>query len=141
MFNRDKKLNFMIKNIFYLSFVVVIFFTISCKKQNGKWKDNIKLSQKTVSFNANANSIVVTTESTGWWLDGITYNNTRTDLTSIKRTDQNFVVTHSDFQVERKDGNQIIVTMNKNTTNADRLLSIGLQSGDYFDGLEITQSK
>jgi len=31
--------------------------------------------------------------------------------------------------------------MNQNTTNADRALSIGLQNGNYFDGVKITQSK
>ena len=130
------------KNTFYLAFVVAILFIISCKKtEQGKWSDNIKLSQKKVSFNSNINSIVVTTESTGWWLGGITYDKKNIDLTNIKRLDQNFTVTEADFQVERKDGNKIIITMNQNTTKSDRLLTIGLQYGDYFDGVEITQSK
>ncbi|WP_316847495.1 hypothetical protein [Pedobacter psychrodurus] len=131
------------KSVFYLSCVVVFFLITSCKKnpEIGKWSDNIKLSQKKVNFNANVNSIVVTTESTGWWLGGISYNKANVDLTNINKTDQGFVVTHADFRVERKDGNKILITMNQNTTHADRLLTIGLQNGDYFDGVEITQSK
>jgi len=139
----NKKLNFMKKNVFYLSCIVVFFLITSCKKnpEIGKWSDNIKLSQKAVNFNANVNSVVVTTESTGWWLSGITYNNVNVDLKDINRTDQGFVVTKPDFRVERKDGNKIMITMNQNTTNSDRLLIIGLQNGDYFDGVKITQSK
>jgi hypothetical protein len=131
------------RNVFYLSCAVMFFLMISCKKnpEIGKWSDNIKLSQKTVNFNSSVNSVVVTTESTGWWLSGITYNNTNVDLTNIQRTDRSFVVINADFQIERKDGNKIMITMNQNTTNSDRLLTIGLQNGDYFDGLKITQSK
>lgn len=131
------------KNISYLLLTAALFFTISCNKgrEIGKWDDNIKLSQKTASFSSNSNSITVTTETTGWWLDGITFNKANVDLKSIERTAQNFVVVQPDFKVERKDGNKIIITLNQNTTNADRLLSIGLQNGDYFDGVTITQSK
>lgn len=129
------------KNILYLSSIILFFLTISCGKQIGKWKDNIKLSQKTAILNSKKNSIVITTESAGWWLDGITYNNTNVDVRNITTTDPNFIVNHADFQIERKDGNKIIITMNQNTTNADRLLFIALQSGNYFDGLTITQSK
>ncbi|SDC30076.1 hypothetical protein [Pedobacter soli] len=131
------------KSIFYLLLTATLFFTISCNKgkEIGKWDDNIKLSQKTASFSSNSNSITVTTETTGWWLDGITFNKANVDLKSIERTAQNFVVVQPDFKVERKDGNKMIITLNQNTTNADRLLSIGLQNGDYFDGVTITQSK
>ena len=129
------------KNIFYISSVILFFFTISCGKQIGKWDDNIKLSQKTAILNSSKNSITITTKSTGWWLNSITYNNTIVDVRNIKEAAMNFVVNHADFQVERKDGNKIIITMNENTTNVDRLLSLGLQNGNYFDGLTITQSK
>ena len=129
------------KNIFYISSVILFFFTISCGKQIGKWDDNIKLSQKTAILNSSKNSITITTKSTGWWLNSITYNNTIVDVRNIKEAAMNFVVNHADFQVERKDGNKIIITMNENTTNVDRLLSVGLQNGNYFDGLTITQSK
>ncbi|RLJ74676.1 hypothetical protein [Pedobacter alluvionis] len=129
------------KNIFYISSVILLLFTISCRKQIGKWDDNIKLSQKTAILNSSKNSIIITTKSTGWWLNSIAYNNTIVDVRNIKETAMNFVVNHADFQVERKDGNKIIITMNENTTNVDRLLSVGLQNGNYFDGLTITQSK
>ncbi|MGM9479240.1 hypothetical protein ACS5PU_22655 [Pedobacter sp. GSP4] len=129
------------KNIFYL--LLAVLLVISCKKdpEIGKWSDNIKLSQKTASFNSSNTSLVITSETTGWWLNGITYNQKSIDLTNVEKTAQNFVVTAPDFQVERKGGNKIVITMNQNTTNADRLLSVSLQHGNYFDGIEIRQSK
>jgi len=131
------------KIVFCLSLTVALFFTISCNKgrEIGKWDDNIKLSQKTASFNANSNSIVITTETTNWWLNGISLNKTYVDLKNIEKTGQNFVVVQPDFKVERKDGSKIMITMNQNTTNSDRLLGIDLQDGNYFDGIQITQSK
>ncbi|QIL37813.1 hypothetical protein G7074_00020 [Pedobacter sp. HDW13] len=127
----------------YLSLAVALFLTVSCNKgrEIGKWDDNIKLSQKTASFNSSNNSIVVTTETTGWWLNGISLNKTYVDLKNIEKTGQNFVVVQPDFKVERKDGNKIIITMSQNTTNSDRLLGIDLQNGNYFDGIQIAQSK
>ena len=44
------------------------------------------------------------------------------------------------FQLERNNGNTIIITMNQNTTNSERILYINLQGGDYFDGIKIIQS-
>ena len=46
------------------------------------------------------------------------------------------------FQVERQeDGKKIIISMNQNDANSDRTLRISLQNGDYFDGIEVTQTK
>jgi hypothetical protein len=46
--------------------LIWIFMLSSCTNGNadGKWDDNIKLSQKTVTLNSNENSITITTEST-----------------------------------------------------------------------------
>ena len=121
----------------------MILLIISCKKDQliGNWKDNIKLSQKAVTLNANLNSITINTESTSWWLNNIMLNKVDVDLSAVKKTDKNFVVNHADFKVERINGNTIVITMNRNTTGFDRLLTIGLQNGNYFDGIAITQQK
>ena len=122
---------------------VMILLLISCKKDEpiGKWKDNIKLSQKAATLNANLNSITINTESTSWWLNNIMLNKVDVNLLIVKKTDKNFVVNNADFRVERINGNTIVITMNRNTTGFDRLLTIGLQNGNYFDEIEITQQK
>ncbi|KQN35207.1 hypothetical protein ASE92_11340 [Pedobacter sp. Leaf41] len=132
------------KNIPYCILIsVMILLLISCKKDQpiGKWKDNIKLSQKAATLNANLNSMTINTESTSWWLNNIMLNKVDVDLSTVKKTDKNFVVNHTDFRVERINGNTIVITMNRNITGFDRLLTIGLQNGNYFDGIAITQQK
>jgi len=134
------------KKIIIYGFItlILIFIISSCTSENedGKWDDNIKLSQKTVTLNSNENSITITTESTYWWLNGISLNNDIIDLTSVDKLSKNFVIINPDFQVERKeDGKKIIITLNQNNTNSERILVIGMQNGDYFDGIKIIQAK
>jgi hypothetical protein len=124
-------------------FGLLSFFLISCNNDiiDGKWDDNIKLSQKTAAFSSESNSITITTENDSWWLGEIVLNKVLVDLSKVDKLSKNFIVTNSEFQVERKNGKTIIITMNKNTTSAERVLSIGLQNGDYFDTINVTQSK
>lgn len=135
------------KTMFYGIFTLIVFFMNSCTKSEneviiGKWDDNIKLSQKTATLNSDLNSITITTESTSWWLGGISLNNKNIDLTDVDRLSKNFVITNSDFQVERKeDGKKIIITLNQNNTNSERILGVSMQSGDYFDFVKIVQTK
>ena len=135
------------KIIIYGILALIGFFMNSCTKSEndeiiGKWDDNIKLSQKTATLNSNENSITITTESTFWWLNGISLNDKNIELTDDVRLSKNFVITNSDFQVERKeDGKKIIITVNQNNTNSERILVVGMQNGDYFDGVRIIQAK
>lgn len=129
-------------------FFLGIVFLVSCSSNNdfpeppiGKWDDNIVLSQKSATLSSNTNSITITTKYSGWWLSGIGLDNKAIDLTGINRLSENFIVTNSDFQVERKNGKSIIITMNPNTTGSERILYVALQGGDYFDGIKVTQSK
>jgi hypothetical protein len=135
------------KIIIYGILALIVFFMNSCTKSEneeiiGKWDDNIKLSQKTATLNSNENSITITTESTFWWLGGISLNNKNIELTDVDRLSKNFVITNTDFQVERKeDGKKIIITLNQNNTNSERILVVSMQNGDYFDGVKIIQAK
>jgi hypothetical protein len=136
------------KKIIIYGFLALIgIFMLSCTKNAdediiGKWDDNIKLSQKTATLSSNLNSITITTESIYWWLDGISLDNNNIDLSNIDRHSKNFVITNSDFQVERKeDGKKIIITLNQNNTNSERILVISMQNGDYYDGVKIIQAK
>jgi hypothetical protein len=131
------------KNLLLTLFGLLSLLLISCDNSNidGKTGDEIELSQKTATFSSESNSITITTGREGWWLEAISLNNVLVDLSKVDKLSKNFIVTNSEFQVERKDGKTIIITMSKNTTNAERVLTIGLEAGDYFDGIGITQSK
>ena len=124
---------------------MIWIFLISCStigNENGKWDDNIKLSQNTVTLNSNENSITITTESTYWWLNGIYLNNNSVDIANVDKVSKNFVIINPDFQVERKEeGKKIIITLNQNNTNSERVLVISMQNGDYFDGVKLIQAK
>ena len=133
------------KIIIYGFFTLIWISIISCStsgNDDGIWDDNIKLSQKTVTLNSNENSITITTESTYWWLNGILLNNNNVELTNVNTLSKNFVITNQDFEVERKeDGKKIIITLNQNNTNSERILMISMQNGDYFDRVKVIQAK
>jgi hypothetical protein len=128
-------------------FLLGIIFLASCSNNDdpdpiiGKWADNIGLSQKTATLSSNTNSITITTKYSGWWLAGIGLDSNAIDLTGINNISENFIVTNSQFQVERKNGKTIIITMSPNTTGSERILYVALQGGDYFDGIKVIQSK
>jgi len=63
------------------------------------------------------------------------------DITNIEVGAKNFVVNNLDFQIERKEGNKITISLTRNNSNSERILQIGLQNGNYFDGIKIVQSK
>jgi hypothetical protein len=131
------------KNTWFL--FLGIFFLMSCSNNTegpiGKWDDNIVLSQKSATLSSNTNSVTITTKYSGWWLNGISLDNKIIDLTGINNLSENFIVTNADFQVERKNGKTIIITMNQNTTASERILYVALEGGDYFDGIKVVQSK
>lgn len=124
-------------------FFLFILFSFSCNKEqpDGKWKDRIKLSVKTINFDSAASTATVTTQSKGWWLNHIGFNGEKVDISNIENTAQDFVVQKPEFTVERKDGTKIIISMSHNDSGSERVLTIGLQAGDYFDGIKATQAK
>jgi hypothetical protein len=107
----------------------------------GRIEDDIKLSKKEASFTAEANTVTITTEYKGWWVNGFALDKVRIDKGTVNLSSENFIFKNDVFEVEKKNGNTLIITMSKNTTGADRILNIGLQSGNYFDNINITQSK
>lgn len=129
------------KTYIYLTFLFLGIALNSCKRI-GKWDDNIKLSTKEFILEPSQSSYTITTQSTNWWLNGIKLNGNHVDISSIDNLSKNFEIIKPEFRIERKeDGKKIIIVMNKNSTNSDRILIVGLQNGDYFDGIKATQKK
>lgn len=131
------------KILFYLFIYFTGILLNSCKKNimDGDWSDNIKLSQKSVQFNSTANSITITTETTNWWLNDIVLNGSSVDLENINIHGKNFEISNPEFQINRKDGNKIIISVPENNLNKERKIIIRLQNGNYFDGIIVSQSK
>jgi hypothetical protein len=118
-------------------FLMTIFS--SCHKEIGNWSDNIHLSGKKFTFNANGDSVLITTKGKWWWLTFAKLDSTYTPIPS-NAVLCDFEYTDSSFQIVRKSCDTLIVKINENNTNASRVLTIGLEAGDYFDAVQITQS-
>lgn len=127
-----------------IGIVIVLISCLSCSnsdRPDGDWDDNIKLSQKEAKLTAENDSIVITTEGEWWWIDNISLNgDSNFDLSGIDTTEKNFIVDNAEFMIERKNATEIHIEMTKNQTGSERKLIIGLQAGDYFDRIVITQS-
>lgn len=131
------------KLLLLLGLSATLFSIQSCHssdRPDGLWEDNIKLSQKNVTVNSSENVVSVTSQP-GWWLGGIMYNGNQLDTKSVNRLAPNFTFQHDDFTVERINGTNIKVTVKENKSGADRKIIVQIQSGDYYDGLIVNQSK
>ncbi|WP_339626763.1 hypothetical protein [uncultured Maribacter sp.] len=128
------------KNLFIVFLILLLSYSCS-NDEIGKWDDNIKLSQKEFQFDSKQNSAIITTEGEGWWISEIYSDKGQTyDFSDTDTTIKNFVIINPDFKLERKNATEISITMFENQTNSERTLKIGLQAGNYFDGIKIIQS-
>jgi len=119
-------------------FLLTIFLTIliSC----GGWRDNIKLSIKDVEFKANGDSVLITTQGDWWWVTDVSVNDTNYyDFDGIDITSDQYVIAKDCFVVERRDKHSLFISLNANHLNSVRIVKVGLEAGDYFDRVKITQ--
>lgn len=127
-----------------IGFLLILFTTVSCSKSDkpiGQWDDIIKLSQKEVRFSSEKDSITISTEGKWWWIDEIALNgNPNFDLSGIDVASDNYSINETEFKIERRSATEIYIEMTKNQTGSPRVLVVGLEAGDYFDGIKITQS-
>lgn len=115
-------------------------FLFSCSdSEDGDWDDNIELSQKEVQFTASENSIVITTKQDGWWINDVSLNAT-TGFVETENSKGEFLMDEDEFLIERRNSKELYIEMSPNTTGSERKLTIGLQNGNYFDGITVTQS-
>lgn len=126
---------------------LVIIFAItlfSCSKINqrkeGDWDDNIHLSTKTVEFNATNDSVTIKTEGSWWWVSDISVDsNSYFGFSGIDLQADNYKIKQDCFVVERRDKNTLFIKVEANPNNVKRIISVGLEAGDYFDRVTVTQ--
>jgi hypothetical protein len=125
-----------------LILTLMVLSNCSCSDQeDGTWDDNIKLFQKEFRVDASTNAVVITTQGDSWWITELFFREGQTfDISDTDTTAKNFKIIASDFTLERKNGKEIIIEIFENTTNSERTFTAGLQAGNYFDGITITQS-
>ncbi len=128
---------------FGLIFTLCLVFLNGCNttEPDGKWDDNIHLSSKSMNIPAETTSVLITTQGTSWWLHGIGLDDDWSfDFSDVDTLEEDFLIEEDEFTIERRNATEIHITMRANTTNQDRELTIGLQAGNYFDAITITQA-
>lgn len=127
-----------------IGIILTLMLSTSCSDSErpvGQWEDNIKLSQKEAEFTAEDNSIVITTEGEWWWIDHIAINGeVQSTLDGVDTTESDFIIDEEEFRIERRNSTEIHIEMTQNQTGSERILVIGLQAGNYFDGIRIVQA-
>ncbi len=104
--------------------------------------DIIKLKPESVYISAKGGTIRATTEEF-WWicditLDSVTYNSTQEEYQNCYELKM-FEKTIEWLTVKRED-NDIILTVEPNTSGKERTFSVNLGNGDYYSRLEGIQS-
>ena len=129
---------------YFMCIIAVVIVLYSCSDNEdliGKWDDNIKLSTKAVEFDANDDSVTITTEGDNWWVTDVTVNSESFHvIESIDIESDNYSIKYDCFVVERRDKNTLFVKVEENQLNTQRVITIGLEAGDYFDRVTITQA-
>ena len=126
------------------SITILLLSLVSCNSNepDGKWDNNIKLSEKEVTISAEANSLVITTVRTWWWMNEIGLDDDWSyDISGIDTTQVDFLIEENAFTIERKNANEIHISLIENQSDVERTLTIGLQAGNYFDGIKIIQAR
>ena len=137
-----KKPQLMNKNVNLVIILAVALFSCSNinERKLGDWDDNIHLSTKTVEFNAASDSVIIKTGGSWWWVSSISvdskcyFNFLGVDLQS-----DHYKIKQDCFVVERRDKNTLFIKVEANPDNAKRIISVGLEAGDYFDRVTVTQ--
>lgn len=128
------------KKTFIAFLTLLMIFQLSCIEEPGKWKDNIHLSDKALVFKAEGDSSIVTTEGTGWWIvELIVAGEAYHDFDDINLSNDTYKIVRGDLWVERRDKNKIFIKTVPNPSPRKRYFEIVLESGDYFDRINIGQ--
>jgi hypothetical protein len=119
----------------------IIFIISSCthNRKDGDWDDNIKLSVRTDEFTATPDSIIITTKGSWWWISDITVNDNHFYGFGINPDSESYIIKKDCFLVERRDEHTLFIRLDENPLNVRRIVTIGLEAGDYFDRVTITQ--
>ncbi|HEY3390880.1 MAG TPA: hypothetical protein VGK38_14980 [Prolixibacteraceae bacterium] len=122
---------------FTLFFVIML---VSCAKPKGDWDDNIHLSTKTAEFSASGDSITIKTGGSWWWISDVSVDSTwYYGFTGIDLQADSYTIKQNCFDVQHRDKNTLFIKVEANPYNVKRIITVGLEAGDYFDRVTITQ--
>ncbi|MDP4208907.1 MAG: hypothetical protein Q8928_08850 [Bacteroidota bacterium] len=119
--------------------IISIIIFISCKEK-GIWDDNIHLSTKAAEFSASGDSVTIKTGGNWWWVSDVSVDTTwYYGFVGVDLQSDNYTIKQNCFDVERRDKNTLFIKVDANPNNVKRIITVGLEAGDYFDRVTITQ--
>ena len=132
------------KRILYLNILIAFVIILnSCSDKvilDGKWDDNIKLSVKKVEFSASTDSVTIKTGGSSWWVTDISVDTTHFyGFKGINLESDHYSIKQDCFIVERRNKNTLFIKVQENPNYVERVITVGLEAGDYFDRVTITQ--
>lgn len=127
---------------FFLCTISLAVLLSSCTEDRaiGDWDDNIKLSLKSAEFSSLGDSVTVTTGGDWWWISDVTVD--EANYYYFPDVDQGldyYSIIRACVTLERCDKKTLRIKVDPNPLNSIRTIKVGLQAGNYFDGVTITQ--
>ena len=120
--------------------IILIVALYSCEIPIGLWDDNIHLATKTAVFSASGDSITIKTGGDGWWISDISVDDKwYFNFTEVNVQVDRYTIKRDCFEVEHRDKNTLFIKVTANPNNVKRIVTVGLEAGDYFDRVTITQ--
>jgi len=130
------------KRVLYFTLLIVFIITLlSCSdKKEGDWDDNIKLSARAVELTALSDSVTITTGGSWWWITDVSVNSDYIyGFKDINQEADSYTIKQDCFVVERRNKHTLFIKVEENPFNIQRIITVGLEAGDYFDRVTITQ--
>jgi hypothetical protein len=126
--------------IAFLAIITLALAACSRHRADGDWDDIIKLSSKSFEFNSKGDSVIVKTGGSWWWVTDISVGNSwYYGFSDINLESDNYIIRHDCLVVEKRDKNTLFIRATANTDSLDRVITVGLEAGDYFDRIVVTQ--
>lgn len=105
----------------------------------GELNDSIKLSTRRADFSATNDSITITTKGALWLINDILVNGNYLIFNPVETEKENFAINGGWFSIEKCDNTQLKVRVSENTSAEERNIKIVLESGGYFDHIDVNQ--
>jgi hypothetical protein len=129
------------KRLVYIFVLIITVISLnSCINSIGKWKDNIHLSTRTLNFSSAGDSAIVRTKGDWWWVSCISVDSTNYyNFKDINLESDHYTIKDACFTVERRDKNTLFIKVDPNPGPVKRIITVGLEAGDYFDRVTVFQ--
>lgn len=128
---------------FFGLLLLAIIATISSCMQGteriGELNDSIKLSTRRADFSATNDSIIITTQGALWLVNDILVNGNYLIFNPVETEKENFAINAGWFSIEKYNNTQLKVRVSENTSTEERNIKIVLESGGYFDHIDVNQ--